>query len=124
MNKLLQKTIVIIVIVCHALVTNTTFAFSQDEIKYCNNKKLVYEKNCTYLKQKIENAVIEENKITENIEQDDISLEINDFITHAQTVAFICLLPISVASLPFSLFGLWSAMFYSIYTNDSLKIFR
>ena len=121
-NKFPKKLIVIIISICLGFFTLPVFSMSETQIKYCNDKKSIYENNCTYLQQRIEKDVIQNKE--DLTAEGEIQEDIDTFATKTKNFACVCLLPLSVISMPISLFGVWGAMFYSIYTNESLKVFR
>ena len=91
-------------------------------ISICNDTKSIYDNNCTYLQQRIEKDVIQNKE--DLTAEGEIQEDIDTFATKTKNFVCVCLLPLSVISMPISLFGVWGAMFYSIYTNESLKVFR
>ena len=125
-NKIFLKNICFILLVVSCQLIN--FVCAQDlsvektELYGCSQSVLNTE--CTYLEKAIENNIMPHDEIEDEIPQDIISITIEQSVSTAQNALYVCLLPFSIITAPFVLFAVWATMFYTIYTNDSLKVFR
>lgn len=125
-NKIFLKNICFILLVVSCQLIN--FVCAQDlrveKTEIYSSTQTVPNAEYTYLEQTIENNIMPHNEIEDEIPQDIISITIEQSVSTAQNALYVCLLPFSILTAPLALFGVWVTMFYTIYTNDRLKIFR
>ena len=121
-NRFFLKTVcAVIVLMC--LIFNSARAqeFAMPEIECCKTVHNVYEADCTYLQNSIENAIITQE---ENEDADIITAAIEQSVSTTSNFVYFCFLPLSVIMAPIALVALWITMYYAIYTNDALTVFR
>ena len=125
-NKIFLKNICFILLVVSCQLIN--FVCAQDlrveKTEIYGYSQTVPNAEYTYLEQTIENNIMPHDEIEDEIPQDIISITIEQSVSTAQNALYVCLLPFSILTAPLALFGVWVTMFYTIYTNDRLKIFR
>lgn len=125
-NKIFLKNICFILLVVSCQLIN--FVCAQDlrveKTEIFSSIQTVPNAEYTYLEQTIENNIMPHDEIEDEIPQDIISITIEQSVSTAQNALYVCLLPFSILTAPLALFGVWVTMFYTIYTNDRLKIFR
>ena len=69
----------------------------------------------------IEKAVIQKEK---DESEDLISITVEQSITTTSNFVYFCMLPLSIITAPIALIAVWVTMYYAIYTNDRLTVFR
>lgn len=125
-NKIFLKNICFILLVVSCQLINFVCAqdLSVEKTEIYSSTQTVPNAEYTYLEQTIENNIMPHDEIEDEIPQDIISITIEQSVSTAQNALYVCLLPFSILTAPLALFGVWVTMFYTIYTNDRLKIFR
>ena len=111
----------ILIIVCHLFVC--VFAEEMDavEVSCCAQKNDVQQNECTYIEKTVEDEIIEKE------EQSDESVlfsSIKQGIIDSHSIIYICVIPLSILTAPIAMIVAWGTIFYTVYHNDELVVFR
>lgn len=111
----------IFLVVCHLSV----FACAQEtetvQVSCCAPKNDVQENECTYIEKTVENEIIEQENQTD---ESDLFLSIKKGIIDSHSIIYICVIPLSILTAPIAMIVAWGTIFYTVYHNDELVVFR
>lgn len=121
-KRIFVKTVcVVFAVLCHFFNFTCAQELVVPEIQCCSEVKNVYDADCTYMQSCIEKAVIQKEK---DESEDLISITVEQSITTTSNFVYFCMLPLSIITAPIALIAVWVTMYYAIYTNDRLTVFR
>lgn len=111
----------IFLVVCHLSV----FACAQEtetvQVSCCAPKNDVQENECTYIEKTVENEIIEQENQTD---ESDLLSAIKQGIIDSHSIIYICVIPLSILTAPIAMIVAWGTIFYTVYHNDELVVFR
>lgn len=111
----------IFLVVCHLSV----FACAQEtetvQVSCCAPKNDVQENECTYIEKTVENEIIEQENQTD---ESDLLSAIKQGIIDSHSIIYICVIPLSILTAPIAMIVAWGTIFYTVYHNDELTVFR
>lgn len=111
----------IFLVVCHLSV----FACAQEtetvQVSCCAPKNDVQENECTYIEKTVENKIIEQENQTD---ESDLLSAIKQGIIDSHSIIYICVIPLSILTAPIAMIVAWGTIFYTVYHNDELVVFR
>ncbi len=111
----------IFLVVCHLSV----FACAQEtetvQVSCCAPKNDVQENECTYIEKTVENEIIEQENQTD---ESDLLSAIKQGIIDSHSIIYICVIPLSILTAPIAMIVAWGTIFYTVYNNDELVVFR
>lgn len=111
----------IFLVVCHLSV----FACAQEtetvQVSCCAPKNDVQENECTYIEKTVENEIIEQEDQTD---ESDLLSAIKQGIIDSHSIIYICVIPLSILTAPIAMIVAWGTIFYTVYNNDELVVFR
>ncbi len=91
------------------------------QVSCCVPKNDVQENECTY----IENAVESEILIQEfQSDESNLFSAIKQGVIDSHSIIYICVIPLSILTAPIAMIVAWGTIFYTIYNNEELAIFR
>ena len=111
----------IFLVVCHLSVFVCAQEIDSVQISCCSPKKDAKEKECTYIEKIVENEIIEQENQTD---ESDLFLSIKKGIIDSHSIIYICVIPLSILTAPIAMIVAWGTIFYTVYHNDELVVFR
>ncbi len=111
----------IFLVVCHF----SAFVCAQEtetvQVSCCAPKNDVQENECTYIEKTVENEIIEQENQTD---ESNLFSSIKQGIIDSHSIIYICVIPLSILTAPIAMIVAWGTIFYTVYHNDELVVFR
>lgn len=91
------------------------------QISCCAPKNDIQENECTYIEKTVENKIIEQKNQTD---ESNLFSSIKQGIIDSHSIIYICVIPLSILTAPIAMIVAWGTIFYTVYHNDELTVFR
>lgn len=111
----------IFLVVCHLSVFVCAQETETVQVSCCAPKNDVQENECTYIEKTVENEIIEQEDQTD---ESDLLSAIKQGIIDSHSIIYICVIPLSILTAPIAMIVAWGTIFYTVYNNDELVVFR
>lgn len=109
------------IIVCHLCICTYASEISVPKILCCNSENDVENDTCTYIENVVETYIIDELELTDD---ESIFSSLKQGLIDSHSIIYICVMPLSIITAPIAMVIAWGTIFYAVYNNKDLAVFR